>query len=305
MASQPVVILLATCNGARFVAEQVRSLILQEHVPVELVVSDDGSSDDTIEMVRHVAGAQLSAMHEGPKQGFSANFRHLVQICETRFEHYAFCDQDDVWLPGKLAAATAWLATQPAGLPALWCGRTRIVDASGQPVGLSPAFRRRPDFRNAIVQSIAGGNTMVFNKAALLLLRQSLENGVPPSHDWWAYIMTTGAGGNVHYEAKPYVHYREHGENLVGSNSTWKARMSRVQMALSGRFLRWNDHHLALLAHCEHLITADARRIVHRFADIRTNAAFGKMAALWDAGVYRQTNTGNAMMYASCALGRF
>ena len=88
-------------------------------------------------------------------------------------DYFAFCDQDDLWDEDKLAEALDWLEKQPADTPALYCTRTRTVDERGSEIGLSPLFRRRPSFRNAIVQSIAGANTMVMNKAAWLIVREA------------------------------------------------------------------------------------------------------------------------------------
>src|SRR5690606_26251104 len=100
----------------------------------------------------------------GPGRGFSENFRSLIKRpAETAFLAYA--DQDDVWKPDKLSAAIARIEQAGPG-PVLYCSRTELIDQDGAPLGMSPLFSRPPDVRNAILQSIAGGNTMVMNRAA-------------------------------------------------------------------------------------------------------------------------------------------
>ena len=85
---------------------------------------------------------------------------------------------------------------------------------------MSPLFRRPPSFRNALVQSLAGGNTMVLNRPARDLVALASRRARFVSHDWWAYLLVTGAGGAVHYSAKPLVRYRQHAHNLVGANTS-------------------------------------------------------------------------------------
>ena len=95
-------------------------------------------------------------------------------------------------------------------VPALFCSRTRIITAEGEPAGFSPLFSKKPSFRNAIVQSIAGGNTMVMNRAARdIMLEASRRTGFV-SHDWWCYLILTGVGGIVHYSPTAKIGYRQH-----------------------------------------------------------------------------------------------
>ena len=88
-----------------------------------------------------------------------------------------------------------WLQTVPRGTPALYGARTLLIDPEGAYLGRSPLFCRPPTFRNALVQNIAGGNTMVFNEAARRLLMAAGSAVQVPSHDWWLYLLTTAGGG--------------------------------------------------------------------------------------------------------------
>ena len=106
---------------------------------------------------------------------------------------------------------------------------------------MSILFRRRPSFENALVQSLAGGNTMVFNCAAKRLLEKAGSLDIV-AHDWWTYKLTTAAGGFVVYDPEPSVEYRQHGQNLIGSNSSIFAKIQRIRMLLSNRFRDWNDN---------------------------------------------------------------
>src|SRR5690606_17695974 len=126
------------------------------------------------------------------------------------------------------------LRKQPSDGPALYCTRTRTVSEEGSTVGLSPLFAKPPGFRNALVQSIAGANTMVMNRSAWRLVREASRRTSFISHDWWCYLIVAGAGGVVRYSPVARIGYRQHAKNLVGENNSWRARMSRLSHLMKG-----------------------------------------------------------------------
>ncbi len=215
----------------------------------------------------------------------------------------AFWDQDDVWLADKTRVAVAALERH-GRRPALYCARTIIVDAEGQELSRSPLFRRPPDFANALVQNIGGGNTMVLNRAAYDLVRQAALRTSFISHDWFAYLIVTGAGGHVIYDEHPHVRYRQHGRNLVGSNQGWDARLERIKAAFGGRFTRWNDGNVEALDVCRDLLTPTAAAMFDRFRHARSGPLLDRLVNLWRSGVYRQTALGQVSLYAAGLLGK-
>lgn len=103
-----VAILLCTYNGARFLAEQLESLEYQTHQNWVVIASDDGSTDLTLEILQQYQAKWPSGkltIRGGPQKGFSQNFLSLACDPEIKANYYAFCDQDDVWLPEKLEIA--------------------------------------------------------------------------------------------------------------------------------------------------------------------------------------------------------
>ena len=120
-------------------------------------------------------GADRLDVRIGPGKGFVANFLSLACDTAIKADYYGFCDQDDLWDADKLERALAWLDAAPRGMPALYCARTRLIAEDGGDIGFSPFFGKPLTFRNALVQSIAGGNTTWF--------------GGPP--DWISTIQTT------------------------------------------------------------------------------------------------------------------
>lgn len=280
-----VTILIATYNGETYLKEQLDSIRQQTHEHWSIIASDDGSSDQTISILKQY-DAQI---HKGPNQGFAANFLSLIMKADANSDYYAFADQDDVWDPNKLTRALSWLDTLPKDIPALYAGRTYLVDEKLTHIGYSALFKKKPSFKNALAQTIAGGNTMVFNKAALMLLRETKHHSDIVSHDWWTYLLVSGSGGNAVYDIEPYVHYRQHQSNLVGSNSTWKTRCHRIRMLFQGQLKQWINLNNKNLFAVSYLLTPENKVILEQFERAR-HSFFGlRLLKIMRLGIYRQT----------------
>ncbi len=299
MTEQPTVhILLATYNGAKYLQAQLQSIAWQTHRQWTLTVSDDGSTDETLNIVKAFAqnSPQTVNLLQGPCAGSSTrNFCHLIQHAPAGTEHdlYAFCDQDDVWLDTKLERAVQWHAQHPQQPVRLYCGRTQFVNGKLQPIGLSPGIRRPPSFGNALVQNIASGNTMVFSQAVL-----AAQKKVQPEHsvwhDWTTYLVATALGGEVWFDDAPYLLYRQHGRNVIGSNDGLGAQIRRLKPLFEGRFKQWTDANLGALSDLEPA-TTDASRELHRmFAQLRIQqSAWVRINAWRRTKIRRQTVPSN------------
>ena len=306
-------VLLATYNGKRYLPQQWASLEAQEQAAIVLLVADDGSDDGTPELLRELAreprGA-IRAVHfldEPPRRSATRSFLRLLAHAETQFpdaQWLAYCDQDDIWLPGKLAAACDALAgVQDPARPALYGGRTLAVDEEGRELGASPLFERTPCFRNALVQNILGGNTMVMNRAAGRLVAGAAQGEVP-LHDWFTYQLVAGAGGAVLYDGEPMVRYRQHGANLVGRDRGWRGLPQRVARGGTD-FATWNNANVAALRRCQHMLGDGSRQVLDAFQQARTaRTPWSRLRWLARSGVFRQGRADQALLWAAALLGR-
>lgn len=302
-----VAILLCTMQGQQFLAEQLNSIATQMHPAWAIWASDDGSDDHThaiLEYYQSHWGEERISIHHGPAEGSTANFLWLTCRADIDADYFAYADQDDVWESDKLERAVEWLHSVPQHVPALYGSRTLLVDSRNQHMGYSPLFTKPPQFRNALVQNVAGGNTMVFNRAARDLLRRAGENVQAVTHDWWAYMVVTGCGGQVHYDPYPTVRYRQHDNNLIGSNLGWVARAHRIKLLLEGRFKRWIDANVASLNEIREMLTPENRELLDRFAQARQGGFVDRMLGLKRTGVFRQTLLGNIGLVIAAAINR-
>jgi glycosyltransferase involved in cell wall biosynthesis len=306
-AAARVAILMCTKDGAAFIDDQLKSIADQTHENWSLIVSDDGSTDDTVAKIKRFAETHAQKtiiLREGPSKGVCANFLSLANDSTIDADYFAFSDQDDIWHKKKLQRALTCLAATPTGIPGMYCGRTELMTFDELPDGFSPLFTRPPAFENALVQSLGGGNTMVFNRAAKMSLEEAATNEVV-LHDWWVYQLVSAAGGILYYDPQPMLRYRQHPDNLIGSNLGWRARFVRLRMMLSGRFRDWNDMNIAALQKVpSHLMAPRNREVLELFMKARTASFLKRVYFLKKSGVYRQSLAGNFGLVAATILKR-
>lgn len=303
-----VTILLATWNGAANLRAQLDSYRAQTCLPAHLIVSDDGSQDRTCEIVMEFAalGPGFSVeLRKGPSRGGAQNFLSLLQSVPEGTDWVALSDQDDVWLPDKIARGLRMLAQVPADIPALVGGRSYVCDAALAHQRLSPRPRRLPSFRHALVQNFAGGNTMMLNRAGVDLLRgAAAEAGRVVVHDWWVYQIVAGSGGVVLFDSAPLLLYRQHAGNQIGANTGVEAKIKRLRWMLRGRFRRWNAINLAALRASAHRFTPENRAMLEDFARLQRAGLLERLRVLRRLGLYRQGIEGMLSLWMAAVLGR-
>lgn len=302
-----ICILMATYNGEKFIAEQLQSIEEQTHKNWRLIISDDGSSDNTLTIAKQFQqkwGSDRLKIRQGPQQGFCQNF--LSMACDTaiRANLYAFSDQDDIWMSDKLERAVSYFnKSNKSQLPRAYGTRTQIVDDALKPLGLSPEFTLPRSFRNALIQSISGGNTQVFNFVAKQLLEQAgLQKVI--SHDWWLYQLVKGAGGMFYYDSEPSLLYRQHPDAVLGSNNSFRSRIERLYYVFNGRFKQWNDINYTALCNIRHLLSKDNQDILDIFGRFRGARLKDRMRLLEVCGLYRQTWQGTLSLWLATIINK-
>ena len=298
-----VAILLCTYNGERFLQEQLDSIESQQHKNIAIWASDDGSNDDTLNILNEYSnrwGLNRFSTYTGPQDGFAANFLSLACNPEIKANYFAFADQDDVWEVDKLTRAIKHLEKLPENEPAIYSSRTTLIDEQGKKKGQSPLFKKKPSFKNALVQSIAAGNTMVMNKAARNLIYQAGEVQIV-SHDWWAYMLVTGAGGTFIYDSYPSVLYRQHNHNVIGGVIAFSSRLKRI---LSNQFKERNTINVAALDEAHSLFTQANQHLLNQYKLSRTGKLKQRLTCIKKSGVYRQTLTGQLGLFAATLLNK-
>jgi glycosyltransferase involved in cell wall biosynthesis len=221
-----VEVLLATYNGAAYLQQQLDSLLSQTYDDWRLLVRDDGSADRTVQIVerfreRHPDRVEL-LRDDDPRLGHVGNFSRLLERSRARYA--AFCDQDDVWEPDKLALCMdrmrALERRHDSAAPLLVFTDLSVVDAQLEPIfdsfwelsGLRPG--RDMQLGRLLQQNLVTGCTTFFNRA--LAERAAPIPSTADHHDWWLALVAR-ASGHLEPVARQTVRYRQHGDNLVGA----------------------------------------------------------------------------------------
>jgi hypothetical protein len=244
------------------VEQQVRSILEQRPAPTELVVGDDESTDGTIAIVERVYAESLLAMPElqtrlsvirrSSPLGVTANFAATIAACEG--ELIALSDQDDVWVPGKLALLAAAFAADASLL--LVHTDAHLIDAGGRPLGVTlfEALEATPWERTGLSlgdalpvllrRNLVTGATVMFRRR---LLDSALP--IPPQwvHDEWLAAIAALVGG-VKLLPVALIKYRQHDSNQIGARKpTLADKLKRLRVPQSERAPRLAER-AALLA---------------------------------------------------------
>lgn len=303
-----VAILLCTYNGARFLAEQLDSLNAQTHQNWVIIASDDGSTDQTLEILRQYQvkwPAGRLTIRNGPQKGFCQNFLSLACDPAIKADYYAFCDQDDVWLIDKLKIGINNIGpSTPNALAYVYCSRTYYVNEKLGQIGLSTLFVRPTCFKNSLTQSIAGGNTMIFNASTKKLLEMvGLVN--VGSHDWWVYQLVSGVGGVIYYDPTPQILYRQHSSALVGRNNSLFARIIRLYKLFMGYYRIWNDVNIVALKNVRNFLTKDNQDILHEVARKKNARLIDRIHLINHCKLYRQTRLTNILLNIAIIFNKY
>lgn len=225
-----VAVLLSTYNGARYLPEQLASLKAQRGVTLRLHARDDGSTDDTCAILRAHAPIwpELATVTSGPNMGAAASFLHLLQSAPDDVAYYAFCDQDDVWMPDKLARGIAALEKKTG--PALYCSNMTCVAEDLRPLGV-PQAHVDTRLQHLLFENIATGCTIVLNAEARALINSRSPMRGVVMHDWWCALVLA-ALGEIVYDPEPSLLYRQHGGNLIGLDANLMVQRVKIAMRL-------------------------------------------------------------------------
>ena len=200
-----VSIALATYNGVEFLAAQLDSLLAQTYTHMEIVISDDGSTDGTLKMIENYIEKfpLISLHHNEGEHGIKKNFENAIRSC--RGEYIALCDQDDIWLPQKTEKLVNGI-----GSYALVYHNSLFIDSTGHSLGKTIADKRPgytgKDPKVFLLFNAISGHACMFRKKLIPL---ALPFPQARYHDWWLAFIASQNGG-VKYLDEVLVHYRQH-----------------------------------------------------------------------------------------------
>lgn len=296
---------MCTYNGEAFLVEQLDSIGAQDYKKWTLYVNDDGSKDKTLDILKRYQkkwGVKKLIIRRGPQKGFCQNFLQIINDPKIKADLYFLCDQDDVWMPNKLSHTLTKISRLDPLKPILYCARTTYVSSDAKKIlGQSDIFLKKPSFRNAIVQSIAGGNTMAFNNP-LKSKAQRYQKADVVSHDWWLYILNELKGGCTFYDTKSTIFYRQHSKSLIGANTGFLAKLKRLRLLMNGTYRIYNTKHLGAFRTFSIETVKMNLDLIDQFMIQRDKSLMKRWRMIQNLGLYRQTWDGHIALYLGAIL---
>ena len=283
-----VTILLPTYNGSAYLASQLDSLLAQDYPNLQIVISDDASTDTTVQIINRYAAAHpdrilhfKSGQHFGNAQD---HFMHLLrQFSEA--DYIMFCDQDDVWHADKVSKTMARMKAieQDTAVPALVHTDLRVVDADLSEI--SPSFCQHSDLQGdrlalnqLLVQNVVTGCTVMINRSLAQLASTCAQTGAMRMHDWWLALLAS-ACGRIAFLNEATIDYRQHGSNSVGaknvrSPSYFFQRLTSSPMRKGMRLAA--EQAEAFLACYTTQLTPEQQKLICAFASTKDKGLLGR-----------------------------
>tara|TARA_B100000989_G_scaffold292794_1_gene269244 strand:- start:2002 stop:2847 length:846 start_codon:yes stop_codon:yes gene_type:complete len=215
-------ILLATHNGVNFLREQLDSIVNQEYKMWELLMHDDGSSDNTLSILNEYKNNYPKKIRILIDQKiFSSaykNFFHLIDNRSRKADLYCLCDQDDIWHKSKLKKIVEIYNSKNEKKPILIHSDLSLIDAKGKLLEKShnKLINYKKNFitkKTALYYNPVPGCAMSINSA---LANKISYSKYMVMHDWWILLTALYENSTIEYIKFPLVKYRQHSNNVLG-----------------------------------------------------------------------------------------
>ena len=232
-----IAVLLASYNGTKYIKEQIDSILNQKEVDVTIFISDDLSTDKTIEYLQDIYKdfRNIVYLPSGSKFGGAGKnfFRLIKDVDFSSFDFISFVDQDDIWYEDKLIRAIKTIEDKQidaysSNVLAFWeDGKEMVINKS--------SLQARYDY---LFEAAGPGCTYVLKKDLAIFLQKFIcENWEDVNkielHDWFIYAFARENNYKWHIDEKPSMRYRQHTSNQVGANDGLKAKLKRLKKVFS------------------------------------------------------------------------
>lgn len=233
-----VAVLLSTYNGHQYLKELVDSVLSQEGVDVKLQVRDDGSTDDTIEILRQYKDPRIS-IRTGKNLKPALSFLTLLRECDDA-DYYAYCDQDDYWYPEKLLIAIKELENYKE--PTLFISTYDVCDEKlNKMFTFDMKYEKPLRLQDVLLFRAPSACNMVFNHSLREVINKSNPRFVR-MHDFWTLIVCLSHEYRIITKNVPLIKYRQHTGEQIGITPTLLTRIKRlIRSAQKGNNERWRQ----------------------------------------------------------------
>jgi len=276
-----VAILLSTYNGAEHLKVQIESILNQSYTNFSLYIRDDGSSDNTPEIIRKFCemDKRVNIVPSIKNLGCANSFLTMAKNIES--DIYMFCDQDDFWLKDKVQRAIASFTINDNVTPLLYHTDLKIVDEKLKII--CDSFYKQQELtainsntkNNIFIQNYVVGCTIAINQALHNILFNG--NSIPVNvamHDWWLALIAK-CFGHIHFDSTQTLLYRQHSSNVIGAKKKNILEQFKSLFCGSG-LLNMNKYRLK--------VSRQAKSFIHLYESTLTTDELNKLTLVSKIG---------------------
>lgn len=225
-----IAVILSTYNGGKYLKEQLDSIIHQENVNIDIYIRDDGSTDNTINILNLYSQKYKNVFVEyGKNIGFRRSFMERLRLIPMKYDLYSFCDQDDFWEKDKLYKAETLIKEHLyEEEPILYYSNLKICNEQLDVKKTTSLHKRKQSIESLVLRRSIAGCTMVFNYKLVELLNGKItDKMLLRGHDSFLITLCYAINGKVICDSNSYIKYRKHNNNTSISTNTLRGRICK------------------------------------------------------------------------------
>jgi rhamnosyltransferase len=261
-----VLVLLATNNGEKWILGQIKSILNQKNIDIDILISDDGSTDNTISLIKnkYKNKKNISFIKRSKVcRSSGANFKHLLTYCNAYpYQYIALSDQDDLWYNDKILRGIELLERSKysgysSAVLSIWQNyKNKLLTQSSK-------FR----YADFLFEGAGQGCTFILPIKNFIKIQKfciMYEDQIKDIyyHDWLIYLLTRSFGGSWFFDQRASMLYRQHQNNDTGSRGTFLSTIKRLEKIKNG----WYKKQISIALRIYFLATVENSNLIFNFS---------------------------------------
>lgn len=304
---EKIIVLMSTYNGEKYLKEQVDSILNQQDVEVTLIIRDDGSIDKTVSILESYANIFPNIeIIKGENIGCKGSFYACAKYAYEKYpdiQFFAFSDQDDVWLPNKLLYAIEKIIINTNSLPSLYFCKPKVVNSKLENLNDKWSGNHLLTFGEACLSQPCAGCCLVYNRRTLELFLKG-DPSVMSMHDSWLYKSVLACGGFVVEDPTPHILYRQHGNNVIGTQNFFQRWKRRYQNFVKKSCYRSNQIKCIINTYSD-LMPTDLKIKAIKISNYKESGIKGRFEIIRDNEFRTKSPLHNFLFSIAVLLGRY
>ena len=292
---------IATYNGEKYIKEQLLSILPQLGKKDEVIISDDHSTDNTLDIVKGLNDNRIKIVMNNREKGYTSNFENALSYAIG--DYIFLSDQDDIWQEDKLISCIDVAEHDGIQGPKLvHCNSLSVTPDLKQREEQENRVPVPPSFKAAIATEYFQGCGMVWNNAAMTIIQKYHIVNKNISHDYWVGLICY-LTGNIYFCDRPLFYHIRYENNSSQDGNRKKGRIKRLKMVLSGENAYMNPSQDLIYGYSDYL-SEEKLHFLKALKDYKTNQRY-KLEILCDRDFKRPSVGATLLLKMSVLLDKY